>query len=225
MKTTTTKNKLKTTALPSILSALSLMALVASTPVSAAKYGVKVIDESGQALEGVAVCIGMHGNYGQFGSMVTDASGIAMLEVPNTPFVLTVSKKHIGSVRVNEPARGFNLVKEVTLGQGFTSAACNVEASKNSESSIRISDIQVNDSAFATTLQPQVEGSPTEYRVSKTNTFAGAKWQRFDTTIPLSANLSEEDEVFVQMRRFMGDKKSWIEARSDVVNVKLPTFE
>ena len=216
---------LKMRSLPSTVTALGLISVMVSTPATAVKFGVKIVNEAGQALEGTAVCIGMPGNYTQFGSLLTDKTGLAMVEVPKVPFVLTVSKSSMGAMRINEPARGFNLIKEVTLTKNAAGPKCNVEGLVKSESSVRISDVQVSDSTFTTTLNPRVEGQPTEYRVSRTPTFTGAKWTRFETSIPLSASLSEEDEVYIQVRRYVGSRDAWVEARSDVVNVKLPTFE
>lgn len=220
-----TMSLLKTSTLPSILTVLGLITAVASMPANAAKFGVKIVNESGQAVEGAAVCVGMPGNYNQFGSLLTDKSGLAMLDVPKIPFVLTVSKNFVGSMKVGEPARGFNIIKELTLKQGTSAAKCNVVGLVKSESSVKISDVQVTDNIYTTTLKPQVVGEPTEYRISRTPSFEGAKWKRFETSIALSARLSEEDEVYIQMRRYAALNKSWIEAKSDVVNVKLPTFE
>lgn len=220
-----TRSRRRMRGLPSLIPALGLIAVVASTPAAAAKFGVKIVNEAGQSLAGIAVCIGMHGNYTQFGSMLTDKSGLAMVEVPKVPFVLTASKSGMGAIRINEPARGFNLIKEVTLTKDASEPTCNVVGLEKSESSVKISDVQVTESTFTTTLNPRVVGEPTEYRVSRTPTFTGAKWERFQTSIPLSASLSEEDEVYIQMRRYAGTRKGWIEVRSDVVNVKLPTFE
>ncbi|MFT6301015.1 MAG: hypothetical protein ACI9XK_002767 [Granulosicoccus sp.] len=216
---------LRKSALPSIFTVLGLMSAVVSTSASAAKFGVKIVNESGQAVEGAAVCVGMPGNYTQFGSLLTDESGLAMLDVPLVPFVLTVSKSQLGAIKMNEPARGYNLIKQLTLMQGTFGPKCNVVGLVKSESSVRISDVQITDNTFATTLKLQVVGEPTEYRIGRSSSFTGAQWKRFDTSIPLSASLSEENEVYIQMRRYKGLNKSWIEARSDIVTVKLPTFE
>ena len=217
--------KLSNGVLPSILTVIGLMAAVASAPAAAAKFGVKVVDQSGQAIEGVAVCAGLPGNYRQFGSMFTDASGLAILNVPEVPLLITLSKSRMGSMEIKEPARGFNLIKQITLTQDMSRTKCDVEGAQTSKSSIQISNVQVSDDPFAVTLRPTVTGNPTEYRVSRTDSFADVQWQRFQTSIPLSSNLSAQAEVYIQMRRYSGSKKSWIEARSEVVNVKLISFE
>lgn len=211
--------------LPSIIVALGLISVLVSTPVSAAKFGVKIIDDSGKAVSGAAVCASMPGSSAQFAALVTDKSGLAMLEVPHAPFQLTVYKSGVGVVTLDEPARGFNLVKRITLKPGTSRATCHVKDLATLESSVRIAIVEVIDDTYGLTLKPQVSGEPTEYRVSRSSSFSGVKWQRFDTSIPLSASLSAEDEVYVQMRRYMGVDKSWIEARSDILNVKLAAYE
>lgn len=215
----------KKNVLTSMLVMLGLVAAVLSTPASAAKYGVKIVNESGQAVEGAAVCVGLAGNQVQFGSTLTDASGLAMLEVPAVPFMLTVSKSRMGSMELKEPARGYNLIKQVTLKQGTAGPKCHVVGLDRSESLVRISYVEVTDNAYSTTLTPTVIGEPTQYRVSRTDSFKDAQWKRFESSIPLSASLSEQDEVYIQMRRYKSVNKSWIEARSDAVSVKLPRFE
>ena len=211
--------------LPSLLTVLGLVTAVASTPASAAKFGIKVVDDAGQAIEGVAVCIGMPGDSRKYGSMQTDSNGLAMLEVPEVPLLVTLSKSRMASMELKEPARGFNLIKEIKLTQDMSRAKCNVEGMDANPSSIQISNVEVTDDAFATTLRPTVSGQATEYRVSRTDSFEGVQWQRFQTTIPLSSMLSAQSEVYIQMRRYAGNSKSWIEAKSDVVKVQLVSFE
>lgn len=219
------KTKSQPSVLTSILATSGLILVAICTPVSAKTFGVKIVDESGQSMSNVSVCVGLPGNPTKYGSLLSDESGLALLDVPKLPFVLTVSKARFGSMQINEPARGFNLIKQLTLKQGPSNAVCNVADLTKSQSSVRISTVQVVDSAFTKTLQPNVVGAPTQYRVSRTPSFTGAKWQRFDTAIPLSAGLSEEASVYIQMRRYTSLDKSWIEARSEVVNVRLPTYE
>ena len=218
-------SRISTNTLTSMLTVVGLISALASTPATAAKFGVKIVNESGQAVEGAAVCIGMPGSYRQFGSKLTDESGLAMLEVPRVPFVVTVSKDRVGGMAINEPARGFNLIKQVTLKEGSHGATCNVKGEDTVQSSVRISSVDVSDNPYATTLTPSVVGEPNQYRVSRTSSFSDAKWQRFETSIPLTTSLSAANEVFVQMRKYKSVNKGWIEARSEAVNVQLITFE
>ena len=199
-------------------------ALLASTS-HAAKFGVKVIDDRGQAVAGAAVCFGLPGSYQQFGVLTTDASGLAMMDVPNVPLVVTITKTRFSSMRVNEPARGFNLIKEMTLSEGTPGPRCKTDNVVADNSMIKIANVDVMEGAFSTTLTPRVAGEPTQYRVSQTPSFSGAKWQRFESSIALTSNMASEEEIYLQMRRYTGTSQSWIEARSEVVTVKLPVFQ
>jgi len=207
-----------------VLSALSAATLLAAPSLHAAKLGVTVVDTTGQPVSGAAVCVGLAGSYSQFGSAHTDENGFAILEVPSAPTVVTISKNNFDSIRVTEPARTFNLIKKIQLTRGNQNIRCEADGLESSASSVRIGNVLVSESAFSTVLRPNVSGQPTEYRVSRTPSFTASSWQRFESTIALSTRLSEEDEVFLQMRRFMGTANNWIEARSEVVSIQLPAF-
>jgi len=197
------------------LSALSAVTLLATPSLHAAKFGVTLVDATGQPVSGAAVCIGLAGSYSQFGSAHTDENGFAILDVPTAPTVVTI---------LTEPARNFNLIKKIQLTPGSQNVRCEVDDFEASASSVKIGNVLVSESAFSTVLRPNVSGEPTEYRVSRIPSFTASSWQRFESTIALSTRLSEEDEVFLQMRRFKGSGSSWIEARSEVVSVQLPAF-
>lgn len=219
------KNSKACSARAVVLAALSFLGASASMSANAATFGVRVVDDRGQPVAGAAVCVGLPGNYKQFGALLTDASGNAMLDVPNVPLVVTISKSRFSGMRVSEPARGFNLIKEMTLSEGTPGPRCNAGQVVADSSSIQIGSVEVMESAYSTTLTPSVEGEATQYRVSRTPSFSGAKWQRFQTSIALNSSLSDEDEVYIQLRRYTGDGKAWIEARSAVVTVKLPAYQ
>lgn len=208
-----------------VFGSLTLFAAVATMSANAATFGVKVVNDRGQPIPGAAVCVGLPGNYKQFGALLTDQSGNAMLDVPNVPLVVTISKTRFSGMRVNEPARGYNLIKEMKLTEGTPGPRCNAGQKIADNSSIQIGSVEVMESAYSTTLTPSVAGEPTQYRVSRTPSFTGAKWQRFQTSIALTSSLSDEDEVYLQLRRYEGSSKAWIEARSAVVTVKLPAYQ
>ena len=208
-----------------VFGTLSLLGTVVTLSANAATFGVKVVDDRGQPIPGAAVCVGLPGNYKQFGAQLTDESGLAMVDVPNVPLVVTISKTRFSAMRVNEPARGFNLLKEITLSEGNPGPRCNAGQTIADNSSIKIGAVEVTESAYSTTLTPSVEGEATQYRVSRTPSFTGAKWQRFQSSIALTASLSDEDEVYLQLRRYSGSSKAWIEARSAIVAVKLPAYQ
>jgi len=217
-------NLMANTSRVTALSALSAVTLLATPSLHAAKFGVTLVDATGQPVSGAAVCIGLAGSYSQFGSAHTDENGFAILDVPTAPTVVTISKNNFNSIRVTEPARNFNLIKKIQLTPGSQNVRCEVDDFEASASSVKIGNVLVSESAFSTVLRPNVSGEPTEYRVSRIPSFTASSWQRFESTIALSTRLSEEDEVFLQMRRFKGSGSSWIEARSEVVSVQLPAF-
>ncbi|MFK8075305.1 MAG: hypothetical protein AB8B84_01870 [Granulosicoccus sp.] len=208
-----------------VLGSLSLLASFVTMSANAATFGVKVVDDRGQPIAGAAVCIGLPGNYKQFGAKITDEGGVATVDVPNVPLVVTISKTRFSAMRVNEPARGFNLLKEMTLSEGNPGPRCNAGQTIADNLFIKIDSVEVTESAYSTTLTPSVDGDATQYRVSRTPSFTGAKWQRFQSSIALSASLSDEDEVYLQLRRYIGSSKSWVEASSAVVTVKLPAYQ
>ncbi len=207
------------------ISAITLLAAISSAaPVlHAATFGVRVVDNAGVPVAGAAVCVGMQGNYKQFGALFTDASGTATVDVPNVPLIVTVSKDRTAGIRISEPARGFNLIKQVRLIDGIPGPRCRAGSSLADApgvEQIHIANIAVREGTYSTTLQPSVTGSPSHYRVSDNEDFSNAKWRRFSTTIPL-IEYAESDTVFVQMRRLEGTAKSWLESRSAVVTVRL----
>lgn len=200
-------------------------ALLTAQSATAAEFGVQVIDESGAPVLGASVCVGLPGNYKQFGAMFTDEDGQAIVEVPNVPIVVTVSKTRFSGIRINEPARRLNLIKQVTLAEGVPGPRCRAGSTLASESSIVIEKVDVLEGANVTSLRPVVTGQPSHYRVSRTPDVTNSRWQSFETDIALSEGLSGEQEVYLQMRRFEGSSKSWIEARSVIVTVNLPVYQ
>ncbi len=210
-----------------IVPAVALSSALAFTPAQAAKFGVRVVDAQGQPIAGAAVCIGLQGNYKQFGALFTDASGNAMVDVPNVPLLVTVSKDRFTGTRTTEPARSFNLLKQVKLLEGVPGPRCKAgsalvsNSSSEERSSIKVKTIAIKSGPYSTTLEPVVTGEPSHYRVSDNREFSESKWQRFDNKIALNNGLSDKDKVFVQLRKLVGTGKNWLEARSDVVTVRL----
>jgi len=218
----TLTGRLKNIARPAVLSLVGLGAIMAAQPAVAGQFGVQVINEAGDPVKGASVCVGLPGNYKQFGALFTDANGQAMVEVPNVPFVVTVSKTRFSGIRLSEPARGYNLIKTVTLADGVPGPRCRADSTLASKSSIVIKNIEVLEGTNTTNLRPSVTGQPSHYRVSRTPGFDSSQWRSFNNDIALSASMSNEQEVYLQMRRYEGSNNGWIEARSEVVTVHLP---
>ena len=205
--------------------ALIAAALGASAGAQAARFGVRVVDAFGEPVAGASVCVGLEGNYRQFGTAFTDADGLAdMLEVPNVPLVVTVSKTRFAGTRLQEPGRGFDIVRELTLVEGLPGPRCRAGSSMAANPPIiDVRDVAVTGEGTGTTLTPTVTGSPSEYRVALDGDlleYAGG-WQRFDTTITLPRALADARSIVLQLRRQVGDERASIEALSDVVTVEL----
>ena len=206
------------------------VALGASAATRAAQYGVRVLDGDGEPVAGASVCIGLEGNYRQFGTAFTDVDGWSdFVEVPNIPFVVTVSKTRFTGLRRSEPARGYNVVRELTLVEGQPGPRCRAGSSMVANPPvIDVRDVTVVEDGATTRLTPRVTGSPSEYRLAALGTGffdPAAGWQRFDTTIDLPPALADASSVLLQLRRYAGSDEAWVEARSDIVTIELPSAE
>lgn len=189
----------------------------------AATFGVRVLDESGKPVPGASVCFGLQGNHKQFGAVFTDGEGVASVSVPDVPLMVTVSKTRFSGLRVHEPARGFNLIKDVTLVEGVPGPRCRAESAlaQSNGSPIHIRDIDVAEGVFSTILTANVSGEPTHYRVARDRDFTGASWQRYSSSIPLSDSLADASEIYLQMRRYAGSARASVESRSDITTITL----
>ena len=207
-----------------VLAIAAAVGLGALGTAQAARFGVRVVDGSGGPVAGASVCVGLEGNYRQFGTAFTDADGrAALVEVPNIPFVVTVSKTRFTGTRLQQPARGYDLVREVTLAEGLPGPRCKGGSSMVAAPPlIDVRGVDVSDDVAATTLRPRVTGEPSEYRLALDESFGGAGWQRFDDAIVVPSALAGEPSVYLQLRRYSGDERGWLEARSNVVTVYLP---
>lgn len=220
---------LVTRARQSAVPLLGVLALVATmlSPSSAfaALFGVTVVDDAGKPVSGASVCLGLPGNYGQFGMMFTDNEGRAVGEVPRIPFVVTVSKTRFSGVRLQEPARGFNLVKQVRLSDGNPGPRCKAGSTlaDGGKSGIQVSGISAQRIDDQTRIRFDASGEPAEYRLSETEDFFSAgSWLQLEESIAVPADLAGQNEIFLQLRRYEGNDTSWIEARSRVVAVTMP---
>ena len=207
------------------LAAAGLAALVCTAaPAGATTFGVRVVDDAGEPVPGASVCVGLEGNYRQFGALFTDLDGRAVVDVPNVPLVVTVSKTRFSGVRLSEPARGFNLVKEVRLAEGVPGPPCKAGSTvaEPGHDPILIRDLDVRSADGASIVSARVTGEPTHYRIGSDRELADAAWQRFSDAISVPGGLADEPSVFLQLRRFVGRSDAWLEARSAVTEVELP---
>ncbi len=208
-----------------LLTAALVVACSMVSPVQAAKFGVRVVDQNGVPVAGAAVCIGLQGNYKQFAAEFTDTSGNVMVDVPNVPLLVTVSKDRFTGTRTSEPARGFNILKEVKLREGVPGPRCRAGSTladiAPNPQSITVRDIAVTNGASRTILQPNVTGEPSHYRISANENFDGAGWKRYSNQIALAGELNSSKKVYLQMRKMVGSSKASIETVSDVVTVRI----
>jgi len=222
---TKTNSKLvtRTTKIVLAVSALALCSLV--MPAHAAKFGVRVVDQNDQAVVGAAVCIGLQGNYKQFAATFTDGQGKVMVDVPNVPLLVTVSKDRFTGMRITEPARSFNLLKQVRLREGVPGPRCRAGSSMAQNTpnapTIVVTNIAINKKTSSTTLSPTVSGEPNQYRVSANKEFEGAAWTKYANQIALAGPLLINDKVYLQMRKILGKSNAWLEARSEVLTIRL----
>ena len=207
--------------------AAALAALVCAAPLAplhAATFGVRVVDAAGQPVPGASVCVGLEGNYRQFGALFTDLDGQATVDVPNVPLVVTVSKTRFSGVRRNEPARGFDLIREVRLAEGVPGPRCKAGSTvaEPGHDPILIRDVDVVAGTGAPTVFARVTGAPTHYRIGSDRELADAAWRRFADAITVPGSLADEPSVFLQLRRYQGTPDAWLEARSAITEVELP---
>lgn len=203
------------------MAVLTLSAFV--LPAHAAKFGVRVVDDNGVPVAGASVCIGLQGNYKQFGATFTDAQGEVMVEVPNVPLLVTVSKDRFTGMRATEPARSFNLMKQVKLREGIPGPRCRAgsKIAEGPSAGIVVTDIAISAGENSTTISPTVDGDPSHYRVSADRDFNDAQWKTFSNQIALAGNLSDSQKVYLQLRKRTGSSKSYLEARSKILTVRL----
>lgn len=194
------------------------------TLASASEFGVRVVDDAGAPVQGASVCFGLPGSYRQFGAHFTDVDGHAMADVPNLPVVVTISKTRFSGVRLSEPARSFTMVKQVTLSEGVPGPRCKAGSTlaEANHSSIRVTRLDVTPESDATVIKPLVTGDPTEYRVGVTSDLQSTEWADFDGSIRVTGSFADQDELFMQLRRYEGTTTGWIEARSEVLTVFVP---
>ncbi len=213
----------KLLALPTI----AALALAFSSTANSATFGVRVISDDGTPVSGAAVCIGTHGNYKQFGSFFTSTSGDVMVDVPAVPLVVTISKNRFTGLRMAEPARRFNLVKEVRLLEGVPGPRCRADSAMAEADtglrspSLKINDVSVVEGIYSVFLKPSVDGSPSHYRLSRNSSFDGSRWQAFDDSIDIDESLLGKKDVYFQVRRYKSAAGAAIEAHSNVVKVDL----
>lgn len=219
---TQVRNRVASHLKPLAVSVLAVSGLMAGLSAEASQFGVRVVNDAGMPVSGASVCVGLPGNFKQFGAIFTDADGMAQVDVPNVPLVVTISKTRFSGLRMSEPARGFNLVKQVTLNDGTPGPRCRAGSTIAGDGDIAVDNVDIIEVADKTTLNFRVSGKPSHYRVATSAAFDGAQWQEYQPSVSLPLSLASQGQVFLQLRRYEEVSKAWLEARSEVVELRLP---
>jgi len=228
MQATSIKTLLRRTISPALMAATVALLVMGPGSVMAGKFGVHVVDDSGMPVVGASVCFGLPGAYGQFGTVTTDRDGLAHAEVPNVPFIVTVSKTRFSGVRLSEPGGGFNLTRKVRLADGTPGPRCKagVVMAQNSPSYINVTRIIALRDSQETRIDFDVSGEPSEYRLATDQDLLSAgDWTPLTRTIVVPERLAQRAEVYLQLRKYAGtsQRRNWLEARSEPVRVIMPT--
>jgi hypothetical protein len=212
--------------LSSILAGMpALLLLSTSMTISAADVQVRVFERGGEALSGVAVCLGTPARISQFGARQTDANGNAVFgDVPRATLLVTASKNGYKAEQKSMGAAAGNrmLVISLPTGGGGTQCPLGEGVAKASGSGLSISRLGMNKGAATTatpnvTLDNVVNGKPTQYRASERADFKGANWQDY-TPAPafqLSGGQGRKT-VYFQVRRHATLNGSDLETLSPV---------
>jgi hypothetical protein len=184
-------------------------------------------NQSGQPLQGAAVCLGTNARVDQFGAQRTDRNGVVRFnDVRPYEIVLTASRQgYQGRQQLLEPVYESRvlIVKLVTGGGGAECAAPVAETQP--ASGLLITTIQVRRDPVATTaggvlVSARLNGDANQIRISEQADFTGASWQPYSATVPYSMSAAAGlKTLFVQVRRVSQLQGAEIEVASPVSKV------
>ena len=197
-----------------------LAGLVTMSRAEAASFGVRVVDEFGRSIDDASVCIGTTANNRQFGAFRTAEDGHVMIDdVPQVPLSVIVSKDNYQGVQFFEPVRNWNLVAEVTLLLDGEGPVCEQSVADVSEHNGRliINTIHVSKNGGVYSIETEVDGNPTHYKISHREDLKGAKWMPYNKKF--SYNGKADGTLYFQVKRFSGKSNGWLEARSPVAGI------
>ena len=194
---------------------------------SAADLRVRVFERGGHSpLAGVAVCVGTQAKPGQFGAMITDASGYASFEsLPRAQLLVTASMNGYKSEQEQLVTSNTDRMLVLTMSSGGGGPVCMTEKAGVPDygGGPVIASFAINRGAAAgsqrkVTLNNVVKGQVTQYRASERADFGDAQWQEY-TTAP-GFMLSEgagNKTVYFQVRRHSSLGDALVETLSPVV--------
>ncbi|MDO6461460.1 carboxypeptidase-like regulatory domain-containing protein [Granulosicoccaceae sp. 1_MG-2023] len=200
-----------------------VIGIVAISQAEAADYGVRVMDEQGRPLADAAVCVGTSARHDQFGVMMTDENGVAMVhDVPAVELKVIVSRSGYQGVALTEPVRNWNLIKGVKLladGIGPRCDAAGLLEKEINQASLSVRSLYGSRSRDSYIIEAEIDGAPSHYRVSTSPDFSDAKWLPYERRFSYTPGQAEA--LYYQVRRVAGNKNSWLEARSPVVTLQV----
>lgn len=204
-----------------ILCSALLAGLIGASRAEAADFGVRVVDEYGQPIAGAAVCLGTAAQVDQFGTYVTSPDGHVLLnDAPRTALNIVVSKKDYQGVRFMEPLRSYNMVTEVTLlldGEGPVCHSPELAQQEEEKRHLSIANLYASKNGSVYTIQSDIDGQPSHYRISTRKDFKDAKWLPYNKRVKFWGQT--DGDLFYQVKRFTGGKTGWLEARSHVASI------
>ena len=209
-------------------------ALLVGLPVTAnaaRDYGtsrvqIQILDkDSGNAVEGAAVCLGTSARVDQFGASRTNRDGLALFEelLPDTVYA-TVSRTGFQGRRHLLESIVDNRVFVLKIVPGGGGVQCNAPADPGNArdgSGLLIERLVVRGDtggdAGLVRVSLTVTGSANQVRISEASDFSGARWQQME--LPLKYKLSDGrglKNLYVQVRRFAQVEGGQVEVVSPV---------
>ncbi len=207
-------------------------ALLFSATAQSAKLGVRVLDgNSGLPVANASVCLGTAADPTAYGTGVTGFSGVALYDnVPDTPVLITVSKKNFRGIALQAPAGGDNVIRDIIVTEGLSSKKCRALKFVNLRPGITkgpqstdwpltitaLSYFPSGDDGFSFLSYSQ--GEPTHYRVSTDPKFKGAEWKDYSDVLHYARRQDDKGEgtLYFQLRKTTTVSGGQIDALSDV---------
>lgn len=207
--------------------------LIFSTAANAAKLGVRVLDaNSGLPVANASVCLGTATEPAKYATGVTSFSGVALYDnLPDSPVLITVSKRNFRGIALQVPTNGENLIKDVLVTEGLSSKKCRalkmVDFKQGITKGVYSDEWPLEITALSyfpsgddgLSFLSYSKGKPTHYRVSTNSEFTGAQWINYSDVLhfsPLQADQGKS-KLYFQLKKSVEVSGGSIEALSEVM--------
>ncbi len=207
--------------------------LMFSSVANSAKLGVRVLDaNSGLPVANASVCLGTATEPAKYATGVTSYSGVALYDnLPDSPVLITVSKRNFRGIALQVPTNGDNVIKDVLVTEGLSSKKCRalkmVDFKKGITAGGQADEWPLEITALSyfpsgddgLSFLSYSKGKPTHYRVSTNSEFVGAQWKNYSDVLhfsPLKDDLGKS-ELYFQLKKSVQVSGGSIEALSEVV--------